>query len=39
MEDKLYKLFEEAINSDMLENLTEEDLDKLNKMFDSKIYQ
>jgi len=39
MEDKLYKLFEEAINSDMLENMTEEDLDKLNKIFDSKIYR
>jgi len=39
MEDKLYKLFEGAINSDMLENMTEEDLDKLNKIFDSKIYR
>jgi|TARA_Y100000401_G_scaffold23326_1_gene15850 hypothetical protein len=39
MEDKLYKLFEEAINSDMLEKMTEEDLDKLNKIFDSRIYK
>ena len=39
MHDKLYKIFENTINMEAIDKLTKEDIDKLNKIFDSKVYK
>jgi len=39
MDDKLYKMFEDTINMEAIDKLTKEDIDKLNKIFDSKVYK
>ena len=39
MDDKLYKMFEDTINMESIDKLTKEDIDKLNKIFDSEVYK